>query len=500
MFKRILNDVILWLVAIAICMLWRVAATKDVVWPYLYLFLSMMVVWVLFGLVFMKYRHSYKVNWLWQEIVSMVMTGLAVMLVAHLSWPYLPRPFSHTFIYWMLGIVMVLDAIMILLKHYYKFALNMTVPLMKIEQRHNARCTRIPTHRSPASMQSIHDAVLSLTTEEDFDMLLDKASLDSNLTKVIADRERFSLLQLPQYQYNTIVDITILNNIKGINKRFCVVNQKLPDNGIYVVCYRPQEYVKKKILTSYPVVINYLVYAAWFIYRRVLPRLMLTSRLHYDITGGHKRTLSKAEVLGRLYYCGFVVDDVVPMGHIEYVFAHRNSQPYPQQQLKVYGPLIKLPRVCEHKEIKYFYKFRTMHPYSEYIQQYVFDQRGGMNIADKAEDDFRITHWGRILRKYWLDELPMLLNWFKRDCKLVGIRPLSQPMFDTYPPELQEKRIKTKPGLIPPFYVDHPQTFDELYASENKYLDEYFRHPVRTDFKYFFATLHSILFKRMHSA
>ena len=90
------------------------------------------------------------------------------------------------------------------------------------------------------------------------------------------------------------------------------------------------------------------------------------------------------------------------------------------------------------------------------------------------------------MRKYWLDELPMLLNWLKRDMKLVGVRPLSKTMFATYPEWLQDKRTKSKPGLIPPFYIDHPKTFDELFASEDKYLTEYLKHPVRTDIKYFY--------------
>ena len=206
---------------------------------------------------------------------------------------------------------------------------------------------------------------------------------------------------------------------------------------------------------------------------------MFTSRLYYDITKGRKRMLSKTEVLGRLYYCGFAVDEIVPMGHIEYVFAHRHSQPYPQEQFKVYGPLIKLPRVCKNKEIRYFYKMRTMHPYAEYIQKYVFDARGGMDIADKSNDDWRITNWGKFMRKYWLDELPMLFNWLKGDVKLVGVRPLSKTMFETYPKWLQDKRTLTRPGLIPPFYIDHPKTFDELFASEDKYLTEYLKNPIR---------------------
>ena len=174
--------------------------------------------------------------------------------------------------------------------------------------------------------------------------------------------------------------------------------------------------------------------------------------------------LSKTEVFGRLYYCGFEVDEVVPMGHIEYVFAHRKMQPYPQEQIKIYGPLIKLPRICKNGEIRFFYKFRTMHPYAEYIQDVVFDEQGGMNIADKANGDWRISSWGRFMRKYWLDELPMLINWLKGDVKLVGVRPLSQAMYNKYPKDLQEKRIKARPGLIPPFYIDHPKTFDELFA------------------------------------
>ena len=104
------------------------------------------------------------------------------------------------------------------------------------------------------------------------------------------------------------------------------------------------------------------------------------------------------------------------------------------------------------------------------------------------------------MRKYWLDELPMLINWFKGDVKLVGVRPLSRAMFNKYPKDLQQKRILVRPGLIPPFYIDHPKTFDELFASENKYLDAYLKHPIATDTRYFFRTVYSILFKRMHSA
>lgn len=500
MVKRMLSDTVLWCVATLLVWLWRTMANKSVVTVYLVLFACLWAVWLLLGVVTYKYKRSYKDAWYWQEMLSLGLTGGIELVAVWLILPHLPYQFSLAVALWIIVCVIILDTITILGRHYWKYALNMTVPVMVPELRENATVRRADELRSPESIETIRQSVLSLTTEDDYKVLLTKAHLDSRRTKVVANRDRFSFLQIPDYQYDTLVDLTLLNDARGINKRFCIVNQKLPDDGRYVCCYRPQEYVKRKILATHPWGINYLVYVAWFIYRRVLPRMLLMSRLYYDVTRGRKRTLSKTEVLGRLYYCGFEVDEVVPMGHIEYVFARRHSQPYPQEQMKVYGPLVKLSRVCKNKEMKYFYKIRTMHPYSEYIQQYVFDQRGGMNIADKSDNDWRITHWGKLLRKYWLDELPMLWNWLKGDVKLVGVRPLSRTMFDQYPVELQEKRTRCKPGLIPPFYVDHPKTFDELYESENKYLDEYFQHPFYTDMKYFFLTIHSILFRRMHSA
>lgn len=498
-YRRVIIDLIIWSIAALLCMVWRFAADKTSIGIYWAMFGVLAVLWVLVGMIVQVYR-SYKETWFWQAFFALVAD--AGILIG-LSWWILPKfawGLSPNVAMWTILVVGAIETVVVLMEHYWKYATNMTVPAMQIEQRKDAVVTRPDEPRSTVSIRSIRQSVLSVTTEEDYQMLLEKARLDSRQTKTICDRNRFAFLQIPDYQYQTIVDLTLLNDAKGINRRFCIINQKLPDEGRYICCYRPQEYIKSKILAKYPPILNWLMYCFYFFRKRVLPRLMLTSRLYYDITKGRKRMLSKTEVLGRLYYCGFEVDEIVPMGHIEYVFAHRHSQPYPQEQIKVYGPLIKLPRVCKNKEIKYFYKMRTMHPYAEYIQKYVFDARGGMDISDKSNDDWRITTWGKFLRKYWLDELPMFINWFKRDVKLVGVRPISKTMFDTYPEWLQDKRTKTKPGLIPPFYIDHPDTFDELFASEDKYLTEYMEHPFRTDVKYFFLTMRSILTRKTHSA
>ena len=131
------------------------------------------------------------------------------------------------------------------------------------------------------------------------------------------------------------------------------------------------------------------------------------------------------------------------------------------------------------------YKIRTMHPYAEYLQEYIYKvnelEKGG-----KFKNDFRVTTWGRVLRRLWIDELPMIINLLKGQLKLVGVRPLSQQYLSLYKRELVEERKKVKPGLIPPFYADLPKTLDEIMESEIKYLKAYKSSPFFTDLKYFF--------------
>jgi lipopolysaccharide/colanic/teichoic acid biosynthesis glycosyltransferase len=163
-----------------------------------------------------------------------------------------------------------------------------------------------------------------------------------------------------------------------------------------------------------------------------------------------------------------------------------------------YGPLIRLKRIGREGELFSVYKLRTMHAYSEYLQEYVFE-RNQLQEGGKFKDDFRITTEGKIFRKFWLDELPMFINVLKGEMKIVGVRPLSQHYFNLYVEELRQKRVKFKPGLIPPFYADMPKTLEEIMESEMRYLEAYEKAPLRTDFNYFCKAWSNILFKKARS-
>ena len=141
-----------------------------------------------------------------------------------------------------------------------------------------------------------------------------------------------------------------------------------------------------------------------------------------------------------------------------------------------------------------------MHPYAEFLQQYVYENND-LQEGGKFKRDIRVTSMGRFMRKYWIDELPMLINLIKGDMKLVGVRPLSKQYFNLYTPELQQKRTNYRPGLLPPFYADMPKTLDEIQASELRYLKQCETNgELRTDIKYFFLILKNILFNKARSA
>jgi lipopolysaccharide/colanic/teichoic acid biosynthesis glycosyltransferase len=207
--------------------------------------------------------------------------------------------------------------------------------------------------------------------------------------------------------------------------------------------------------------------------------------------------MSRTETLGRLYAAGFEVKEKSFIGNNLYFVMNKVKKPLFNAELR-YGPILKMRRHGKNGKIIYVYKFRTMHAYSEFIQHYVYKKN---NLAEggKLKDDFRVSTLGKVFRKYWIDELPMIYNFLKGDLKLVGVRPLSAHYLGLYSQELKQKRIQHKPGLIPPFYVDMPKTLEEIQASEMKYLLLHEKNPVWTDVKYFFLACHNILIRKARS-
>jgi lipopolysaccharide/colanic/teichoic acid biosynthesis glycosyltransferase len=289
-----------------------------------------------------------------------------------------------------------------------------------------------------------------------------------------------------------------VNHFRHINEVFITVNRVLKQGGIFIGAFEDIAQRKTRIFTKFPRWFARIFYVIDFFYKRVLPKLPLLKKIYFLFSRGAKRVLSRTEVLGRLYFCGFEVIGLRAISGIFYFIAKKTRQPHTDQRPS-YGPIFRQRRLGKDGRIIFIYKLRTMHPFAEYLHQYIFEKHQ-LEESGKIKGDFRITSWGRFFRKTWLDELPMLVNWLKRDIKLVGVRPLSETFFKTYPQELQKERVHFKPGLIPPYYADMPSGIKEVWESERRYLERYKKHPLVTDITYFFKALNNILFHHAKSS
>jgi lipopolysaccharide/colanic/teichoic acid biosynthesis glycosyltransferase len=359
--------------------------------------------------------------------------------------------------------------------------------------------TRPPNKKSLPSrhVQKREETLLLEISKPVFDFIFRYAPIDSPNTLIVNTNSRFNIDMQLQKHFEAIVNLERINDIRYLNKFFEAVNEKLPVGGIYVNHVETKDLRKKRILNKFPFGINYLLYFFDFIIKRVFPKFAPTKKLYFFLTRGQNRVLSKAETFGRLYSCGFNILEEKFLNNYLYFTAIKVKEPlYPANP--TYGPIVALERVGRGGKMIQVFKMRTMHPFAEYLQEYMY-QHEGLQEGGKFKNDFRISTVGKILRTFWLDELPMLVNLFRGELKLFGVRPLSRQYFELYSKDLQERRIKYKPGLVPPFYVDNPKTLEEIMASEIKYLDAYDKKPFLTDFKYFWIAIYNILIRRYRS-
>ena len=302
---------------------------------------------------------------------------------------------------------------------------------------------------------------------------------------------------LPSEHVRDIVNLARVNDVSSLNEFFAAINRKLPLGGLYTGCLQTSAQLKQQILRKYPRWLAWPYYVVFFIVKRVLPKLKSTQKLYLRFSKQRNRVLSETEVLGRLVYCGFDIVDYREVGE-EMYYTVRRAGPPRGSNGSSYGPVFRMQRIGQGGNPMFVYKLRTMHPYAEYLQGYVY-AKNQLKPNGKFNDDFRVATWGRFMRETWIDELPMVLNWLRGDLKLVGVRPLSEHYLSLYPVELLERRLRCKPGLLPPFYADLPDGFDAILASENRYLEAYEAHPYTTDLKYFSRILFTILVKRARS-
>ena len=317
-------------------------------------------------------------------------------------------------------------------------------------------------------------------------------------TATVADiKQQTYINQIVGSHQQNIVNLKRINDIRRINKFFEAVNECLPYEGVFIGCVETKALRKQRILAKFPPVLNWLYYIGDFIFKRFFPKIPVLKQLYFNITKGKSRVITSVEALGRLYSCGFKVVDLHQTDHLLFFIAKKIKEP-DFNLSPSYGPLFKMKRSGKNGQPIFVYKLRTMHPFAEYLQEYIYEQNQ-LCEGGKFKNDIRITTLGKFFRKVWLDEMPMILNFLKGDLKLVGVRPLSSHYLSLYDQELRDLRQQVKPGLVPPFYADMPKTLEEIIASEKRYILAHQKSPFRTDIAYFTKACTNILIKKARS-
>ena len=499
---------ILALFAAFFIMIWIKPATKRMYLPnYIIPFLIFAFVWVTISLITQKYSAPERVK-LSRAILHIIITNLLITGIATILMFLFRSAFYSRLVFG--GIIIITTVIESFFAFCDYFICNASVgpdvsKVFEAYQRVAGRQINIPTLEPfPPELtldpvpENIKEAILEESSLDVFNFLCENIDLNIPDYSLLATTTRFNINKLPEETYKKIVNLKRINDIRFINKFFESANHKITLGGIFIGCVETKDQRKKRIFRKYPPVLSSIYYFFDFIVKRVFPKFNLTKRLYFFLTRGENRVVSKAETFGRLYSCGVEIVNEKNINNWLYFVAKKTGKPALDLQ-PTYGPFIKLKRIGKNGKLINVYKLRTMHPFAEYLQKYVYE-KSDLQEGGKFKNDFRITTAGKIFRKFWLDELPMLINYFRGDLKLVGVRPLSEHYFSLYSKELQEKRTKIKPGLIPPFYVDMPKSLDEIQVSELKYLNAYAKHPLLTDWKYFWKAFWNILFKKARSA
>ena len=242
------------------------------------------------------------------------------------------------------------------------------------------------------------DLIISEVGDNVFKYLRTHLSIKKDVTFVTATNTRFNIDKLEKQRFKHIINLKRINDVRWVNKFFESVNAKLEVGSLYVNSVETYTTRRQRLLRRFFRPLNYFVYTADVFVTRVLPKLPYSKRLYFFITKGHGRVLSRAETFGRLYSCGFEVIDEKQFGNELYFVARKVKEPVYDNK-PTYGPIIRLKRHGKGGELFNVYKLRTMHAYSEYLQEYVY-KNNSLKEGGKFDNDFRITTEGKIFRKF----------------------------------------------------------------------------------------------------
>ena len=138
------------------------------------------------------------------------------------------------------------------------------------------------------------------------------------------------------------------------------------------------------------------------------------------------------------------------------------------------GPIIFSQwRYGRNRRLFRMYKFRTMVPDAEELQNTLEHLNEVEGPVFKIAEDPRVTRFGRLLRRTSLDELPQLFNVLRGEMSFVGPRPLPTRDVSRFHEGRLMRRFSVSPGLTCLWQISgrNQLDFDEWLRLDLEYID-----------------------------
>lgn len=326
---------------------------------------------------------------------------------------------------------------------------------------------------------------------------------------IIEDFDDFESKPSRICKLSMVVCKTCLNDVQRLNTLLGRSVDHLVNGGYLLVSYKPidielAELKKRSLSFTYP--FKYLLHFLWY---RGLPKSRVLSRIYFSspfawidkmrtkLGNSQRRCLARAEAYGRLIFYGMEILGEEWDGDHAYLIARKVSEPS-TNKTPTYHAIVSLEKVGLNGSIIRLHKVRSMYPFSEFLQKDIYKMHGLTNTG-KFKNDFRLTDYGRFIRKYWIDEIPGIFDWLRGDIKLVGMRATSPQFLSLYPRDVVELYLQIKPGLVPPIFDEKTTGFEQIVEKERTYLENYMNDPLKTDLLYFWYTFRDIFLRKVRS-
>jgi len=126
-------------------------------------------------------------------------------------------------------------------------------------------------------------------------------------TAILSTEDIVDVEKIDNNSLRLFLNLHKTNDVRWLNKYFLEIYRKLKTGGYFVGNAETIALHKKLFFSKYPKYIAEGLYVLDFIYRRFFPKIHVMNKIYFAMTKGRNRIISRAEVLGRLHFCGFKV-------------------------------------------------------------------------------------------------------------------------------------------------------------------------------------------------